>query len=238
MKERLCPHCGRRITIDNGAAFCPYCGGALTTLPPDSEDDAVKALLTSADAQTDPRKKHDLLLQAQAEHPGSLAIAEELLFLGHLYERNRHTLDFSVIKSYLLNLYLEPETISAEKRDAMRRELFDHPDLERCLALSTDKAAFMVHYLHRLSIQFIQLFLHGSSKYMRRYFGMGLDSRAPKLLAYPAAKMLSAMRDDPALSEEQRSLLMHVFFDSFSEQVGGEIHWLEETMVEHNVSLP
>jgi NAD+ synthase (glutamine-hydrolysing) len=29
MSERQCPHCGRRITVDGSATFCPYCGGAL-----------------------------------------------------------------------------------------------------------------------------------------------------------------------------------------------------------------
>jgi hypothetical protein len=238
MQEQQCPHCGRRITLDGSAAFCPYCGGMQQSQPPDPGDTAVKALLSNVEAQSDPRKKHELLVQALAQHPGSLAIAEEILFLGRLHERSRRTMDFSIIKSYLLNLYLEPETLTPEKQASMRRELFDHPDLERCLALAADQAAFTAHYLHRLSDQFIQLFLRGSTKYMRRYFGMGLDSRAPKLLAAPAAKMLHAMHADAALTKEQRSQLMHAFHDSFSENMGGEIRWLTETMAEYGVTLP
>ncbi len=238
MKEQQCPHCSRRITMDEGAAFCPYCGGTLQLQPPDPSDAAVKALLAHVETQSDPRRKHDLLMQALAEHPGSLAIAEEILFMGRLHERGKRALDFSIIKSYLLNLYLEPETLTPEKQASMRRELFDHPDLERCLALTADPATFTTHYLHRLSDQFIQLFLRGSTKYMRRYFGFGLDSRAPKLLAAPVAKMLHAMHADAALTNEQRSQLMHAFHDSFSENMGGEIRWLTETMAEYGVTLP
>jgi hypothetical protein len=238
MIEQQCPHCSRRITMEEGAVFCPYCGGALQSQPPDPEAAVVKALLADVEAQSDPCKKHELLTQALAEHPGSLAVAEEILFLGRLHERSKRTLDFSIIKSFLLNLYLEPETLTPEKQAAMRRELFDHPDLARCLALAADQAAFMAHYLHRLSDQFIQLFLRGSTKYMRRYFGFGLDGRAPKLLAAPAAKMLYAMRTDTALNEDQRSQLMHAFYDSFSENMGGETRWLTETLAKYGITLP
>jgi hypothetical protein len=237
MSERQCPHCGRRITVDGSATFCPYCGGALGPAALDPQADAVQAALARVEAQANPVKKHELLEAALREFPDSLAVAEEVLFLGRLHERSKRTLDFSVIKSYLLNLYLEPETLTAEKRDAMRRELFDHPDLDRCLKLAGDEDVFMAHYLHRLSGQFIQLFLHGSSKYMRRFFGFGMDSRAPKLLASPAAKMLAGMQADAALTDRQRSMLMRAFFDAFCEHLGGETRWLEEAMAERPIVL-
>ena len=37
--------------------------------------------------RTDPVKKHKLLLEAQAQYPDCLEVAQELLFLGRLYER-------------------------------------------------------------------------------------------------------------------------------------------------------
>ena len=237
MSEIHCPKCGRAVAAETGAAFCPFCGGPIshTEAKPDSSE--VQALLARAADTDDPVKKHKLLIQAQEAAPDSLAVAEELLFLGRLYQRDSHTLDFSVIKCYLLNPYLEPDSVSSDKRGAMRRELFGGPELERCLALSDDPAAFMIRYLTRLSTQYIDLFLHGSSRYMRRFFGFSLDSRAPKLLAIPAARMLAAMRDDAALTAEQRSTLMHAFFAAFSDRLNGDTQWLKQEMATLNVML-
>lgn len=237
MSELQCPHCGRKLAIDNGAAFCPFCGGALAQARPIPEQDAVRELLAKVEAQADPVKKYDLLIKAQGQYPDSLAIAEELLFLGKLHERNAKMLDFSVIKCYLLMIYLEPDTIPPAKLDAMRRELFNHPALDRCLALSEDQSAFLNRYLTRLSSQFIDLFLYGSSRYMRRYFGLGLDSRAPKLLAAPTARMLAAIQRDMELTEEQRTLLMHALHAAFSTRLSGDTQWLQKDMAELGVTM-
>ncbi|MDD3213447.1 MAG: hypothetical protein PHY64_07225 [Eubacteriales bacterium] len=237
MSERLCPHCGKKLEINGSAAFCPFCGAPLNKPAPAPEDEAVQKLLRQVEEQLDPRKKHEILVKAMEEHPESLAIAEEVLFLGRLYERNPRKLDFSVIKCFLLNLYLEPETISPEQRDAMRREIFDHPDLDRCLALAENKDAFMAGYLARMSDQFIKLFIHGSSKYMHRYFGFGLESRTPKLLAYPAARMLAAVQEDDQLTGEQRTMLKRALYDAFVQQASGDTRWLYQAMQERGVTL-
>lgn len=236
MSENRCPHCGHTLNLDGGVAFCPYCGGALSKAAPAAPSEAVRAVLQKAELLEDPVKKHALLAQALADHPDSLAVAEELLFLGRLYERNPRTLDFSVIKCNLLNLYLEPDEYSPEQTEAMRAELFTHPDLERCLRLAPDREAFLGHYLTRLSGQFIDLFLRGSSRYMRRFFGFGLDSRAPKLLSYPAARMLAAMGQDEALAPQQRAQLQNAFYRAFTTQVG-DTQWLTQAMAELGVTL-
>jgi len=236
MSELKCPHCARPLSVGTGAAFCPFCGGSLAKAEPTPEDDAVRALLLEAEGLSDPVKKHDLLLKGIAEHPESLAIAEELLFLGRLYERSHHAVDFSVIKCYLLDIYLEPENLAPEKIDAMRRELFDHPDLARCLNLCPDQTVYLNHYLLRLSQQFIDLFLKGSSKYMHRFFGLGLDSRAPKLLASPMARMLAGVKRDEALTPEQRSLLMYALYTAFTSQVG-DAQWLQQEMKARGVAI-
>ena len=237
MSDTICPHCGKTVNAESGAQFCPFCGKPLKQPPAQPISDAERDILAQAEAQADPVKKHRLLTDALAKYPQSLPIAEELLFLGRLYERNQRTLDFSVIKCYLLNLYLEPDTISPAKQDAMRLELFSHPDLDRCLRLAPERNAYMAHYLHRLSCQFIDLFLRGSSRYMRRVFGIGLESRAPKLLASPAVRMLAAMRDDAALTPKQRSQMMHAFYAAFSTQLGGDTQWLVQAMAERGVTL-
>ena len=237
MPETLCPHCQRELTPKEGAAFCPYCGGSLALAARGDESEAVLALLSRVEALASPKEKHELLAKAMAEHPDSLAIAEELLFLGRLYQRDNRSLDFSVIKSYLLMPYLEPDTLTREQSEALRRELFTHPDLERCLRLSPDSAAYLAHYLTKLSGQFIDLFLRGSNTYMRRYFGIGLESRAPKLLAAPAARMLAAMQADEALTLEQRGMLKRAFFAAFSSQLSGDTQWLSKEMAERGVTL-
>ena len=238
MSETKCPRCERTLNVESGAAFCPYCGAPIAQAETKPESEAVLALLNKLESMSDPAKKSKLLLQAQAEHPDSLAIAEELLFLGRLSERDPHTLDFSVINSYLLMIYLEPSAVSPEKVEEMRRELFDHPQLARCLALAPDPTAFLNHYLVRLSGHFIDLFLRGSSKYMRRVFGFGLDSRAPKLLASPAAHMLASIRDDSGLTAEQRAMLMRALYTAFSNNLGGDTQWLRKEMADRGVVLP
>ena len=72
---------------------------------------------------------------------------------------------------------------------------------------------------------------------MRRVFGIGLESRAPKLLAQPVARMLAAMRDDALLSAKQRSLLMHALYAAFSTQLGGDTQWLVQEMAKRGIVL-
>ena len=237
MSERKCPRCGKTVPADSAAAFCQYCGAPLGENSPKPEKEAVRELMKQADRQTDPIKKHALLAKAMEEDPQSLAVGEELLLLGRLHERNPRKLDFSVIKSYVLNAYLEPEEYSDKQREAMRGEIFNHPDLARCLELCEDENAFLTRYLTRLSNQFIDLFLKGSSRYMRRFFGMGLESRAPKLLASPTARMINGMRADPLLTGEQRALLTHAFYGAFSAQMGGDTQWLDQAMTELGFTL-
>ncbi|MEA4999398.1 MAG: zinc ribbon domain-containing protein [Candidatus Limiplasma sp.] len=238
MSEILCPTCGKNVAHAEGASFCPYCGGALAKAAQPPEADAVRALLDQVAAMDNPRKKYDKLAQAMERYPDSLAIAEELLFLGRLHERSARQLDFSVIKSYLLMLYLEPETLVPEQIAAMREAIFSHPDLQRCLRLAADPNAFLDQYLTKLSTQFIELFLRGSSRYMRRFFGMGLESRAPKYLAAPAGFMLAAMQQDDQLTQEQRARLMRAFFRAFNTQLGGDTQWLLQEMQTRGVAMP
>ena len=116
-------------------------------------------------------KKHKLLLEAQEQYPDCLEVAQELLFLGRLYERSPRKLDFSVIKCHLLHFYLTPDDFSAAQQQQMRTELFEHPDLRRCQELAPDADAFTRKYLERLSRDFINVFLRGSNRYMHSFFG-------------------------------------------------------------------
>ncbi len=202
-----------------------------------TENADARALLKRAKAQDDPVKKHALLTQAEALAPDSLEIAEELLFLGRLYERDARKLDYSVIKCYLLNLYLNPRDYAPDQAESVRAELFGHSRLLRCQALSDDPDAYLRKYLTRLSTEFIDLFLHGSSRYMRRFFGFTSENNAPKYLAVPACDMLAAMRADPALSPERKALLTRCFYGAFATYVSGKTDALDQRLADAGLSI-
>lgn len=150
-----CPRCGKPVEIA-GASFCPHCGAPVAAAQAAPVPEGALSLLEKAERQTDPVKKHKLLLEAQAQYPDCLEVAQELLFLGRLYERSPKKLDFSVIKCHLLHFYLTPDDFSAAQQQQMRTELFDHPDLRRCQELAPDPDAFTRKYLERLCRRFYQ----------------------------------------------------------------------------------
>ena len=239
MPMNTCTNCGKELEAKSGAAFCPYCGGAVKVEEADGgESQEVKEIIAKAEAQQDARKKWQLLTDGEAKYPQSLSIAEELLFLGRLYDRDKKGVDFSIIKCYLLMLYLKPNTLSKKQQQEFRQELFQHPQLLKCVSLSGDGDAFLRRYLLRLEGEFIYLFLRGDSSYMRRIFGFGLDSRAPKLLADPVCFMLRNIYQDSQLTVQQRDMLMITLYQAFSKDMGGETKWLDETLATDGIQVP
>ena len=239
MRETSCPHCGKSLETLPEVAFCPFCGGALTYASGQSEQEPqeVFVLIEQAEAERDPRKRYAMLTAAEENYPQSLAVAQSLLFLGRLHERGGKNVDFSVIKCYLFMPYLEPEKFSEQEKDRFRKELFIHPQLDKCLSLCEDRDAFLRMYLLRLEGDFIQLFLRGDSRYMRRIFGFGVDGRAAKLLANPVANMLSNICVDDKLSEAQREMLVRTLYQAFSKDVAGETQWLDARLKEEGIAV-
>ena len=88
-----CPRCGKTLEVA-GAAFCPHCGSPVAAAQAAPVPEGALALLEKAERQADPVKKHKLLLEAQAQYPDCLEVAQELLFLGRLHERSPKKLDF------------------------------------------------------------------------------------------------------------------------------------------------
>jgi len=228
MAELLCPKCHKAISAAESAAFCPFCGEKLPAAGPD---------LSGALSEQNPVKKHEKLLALRAQYPESLEVAEELLMLGRLYDRGKRGVDFSIIKCYVLNIYLEPETIRREKRGELRREIFHHPDLELCLSLCEDEEVFLRRYLTRLSEEFVRLFLKGSTRYMHTIFGFTNTGKAPKYLAQPAAVMLRAMHGDEDLTPAQRALLTQAFYAAFARQMNGETQALDELLQKCGITV-
>ena len=238
MHEASCQHCGKLLGAFPGMAFCPFCGGPLSGEgQANREPEKVLAIVRQLEETADPRKKHELLLRAEAEYPQSLAVAQELLFLGRLYERGGKGVDFSVIKCHLLMLYLDPGQFSAARRAEMREELFAHPQLLKCLSLSEDEDAFLRMYLIRLAGEFIRLFLRGDSRYMRRIFGLGMESRAPKLLADPVAAMIVNAVKDENLSARQQDMLARTLYQAFSKDMAGETQWMNGNLQKAGINL-
>lgn len=232
----ICPVCGRKAQLAD-AAFCAYCGAAMQlAAKPVSED--IQRILAQADKLTDPVKKHRLLAEAEQTHPDSLEIAETLLFLGRLHERDPKRLDYSVIKCYLWHMYLTPEQFSEEQKTSIRTELFHHPQLQKCMALAPDADAYLRRYLQKLASEFVHLFLKGSSHYTRSFFGFRLDGRMARVLAEPAADVLCRIREDEELTPPQRAVAYDAFYRAFLSETGGEAKWLNELLTQHGYPVP
>lgn len=234
MSENRCPACRRALPVNDGA-FCPYCGAALSK--EEKLPEQLRAVLDAAGKEADPVKKHRMLAEAREAFPDCLPVEEELLFLGRLHERDGKNPSYDVIKCFLLHPYLTPKEFSAAKRDAMRRELFHHEQLERCKALASDPDVFLSHYLERLSEEFVRLFLEGSTYYMRSFFGFTSRKNAPRLLAEPAAQMIGNMAADEALTPEERKALIHAFYRGFSRRMDGQTEWLRQEMERQGISM-
>lgn len=233
----VCPCCGKASQL-TAASFCPYCGAAMHAPVAGSIPEEARRMLSEAEAQRDPRKKHEIYLEAQKKFPDCLEVAEAILYLGRLYERDPRKIDYSVIKCYLWHMYLTPEDFSDETKEAMRSELFDHPDLKRCLTLAPDADAFLRGYLEQLAKEFVRIFLSSSSRYMPSFFGIRFDGRTAKVLAPPVATMLSNIRKDFSLSPDQRAMLSAALYQGFLKQTGGDSHWLDEKLAAVGQSAP
>lgn len=231
-----CMMCRRELPVAD-ARFCPYCGAALDPNQP-AVPQEIRQLLSELEKQKDPVKKHAMLLEAQKQFPDSLEIAEEILFLGRLYERSPKKLDYSVIKCYLWHMYLTPEQFSEEQKAAMRTELAQHPHLQRCLALAPDANGFMRHYLSRLASEFVTVFLLSSTSYTKSWFGFRLDHRMGRVLAEPAANLLCAVRTDRQLEPDFRAMCYEAFYRAFVTETGGESRWVDELLEKRNCPVP
>lgn len=224
----ICSQCGRAVQPAD-AAFCPYCGSVMTAQTQNVPEGA-KAYLRKADDLKDPVKKHELLLKAEREYPDCLEVAEALLFLGRLYERNPRELDYSVIKCFLWHMYLTPGEFPEEKKQQMREELFRHPQLVRCMQLAPDANAFLRRYLKRLGCEFVALFLKGSNHYTRTWFGFRIDNRMSRVLAQPVAQMIVNIRADEQLTPQERAMLCEAIYAAFLTETGGEPRWVDEEL--------
>lgn len=244
MQQAICPLCAGMIPLEAQArkgVCCPHCGGELDAVmngvavilipaekPEKEEPAAVREGLRRAEEVRDPVKRYPLYLQLLEAYPDSLAVNTALLHHGRLHERSARTVDFTVIKSYILHVFEEPESHSQQERKAFVEELFEHPRLKRCLELTVNPQTFYEQYLEWISRQYIALFLKGSSRHMRTVFGFSMG-KTEKLLADPAAKMIREMRVHPLLTPQQRQEMSQAFYRAFRQEVG-DTAYLDERL--------
>ena len=202
-----CRQCGREAAGE-GIAFCPYCGAKIV---------AAENAQTSAEAEEWVRKalkitslpeRKKLLDQAKQACPDAPEIDWELLFIGAPNPKpKRGRMDFSIIKSWLLQIYRNPGEFSAEERNAMRHELFEGEKLRSILAAAQDPEAKMQEYLNRLGREYVDIFLKEDNRLMGNIFGFRLGKNRMKPVEDAVNGMIRLMEADEKLSEEQRTAL-------------------------------
>ena len=236
MNNNSCPKCLKSLPME-GLGFCPHCGANLKhneVAPPE----IVTIKISEAKKHADPNKRYKALVVLQQEYPGTLAIERELLYHGRLHEGNKNCVDYSVIKSYLLQPYLTPSDFDATETAKMQEELFNSPQLQKCLALSNNENNFMHEYLLHLSRQFVEIFLLASSYYMRSFLGFTQTSKAPKFLAEPVSAMLNNIHHSETLSQNQKQMLYVALYQGFASAMGSQTSFLDERLILADLPVP
>ena len=202
-----CIRCGKEITGD-GMSFCPYCGGRLAVPEAGASSEEAAEWIRKAMKVTSLPERKGILEKARAVCPGDPGIEWELLFIGTPDPKpQRGKLDFSIIKSWLLQIYRKPEDFSREKRDAMRRELFEGLQLKSVLAASADPEKKMREYLERLCREYVEIFLKEDNQLMGNIFGLRIGRNRDRILQETVSAMIRRIEADEQLEPEQKQML-------------------------------
>ena len=228
--NRSCGSCGKRIEGE-GIAFCPYCGAKLTggTVPEARDPEAEKWVRKALAAASYPERKK-ILLKGLEDCPGSREIEWELLFIGEPEKKKSWSngIDYSIIKSWILEIYRTPEAFSEEKRERMHEQLFDAPELARVMNRFEHPEEKQQEYLQRLCREYVELFLEGSNIVMGSIFGFRIERNKEKKLAAPVAQMIARIRADEKLLPEQREQLWKAMYQAYGARTGGKMEYLDE----------
>lgn len=189
---------------------------------PNLADLPLQELLKYADTQEDPGQVYEALSLAETLAPDNVEVQRRLLLHGRLHERNPKKPDFHVIKCYLLDAFLHPQTHTDEKRQQMARELFDHPRLMRCLALAPDGPAFLADYLLSISQDYLRIFVLPDSRYLPRLLGLPVGGSKAGQLAKPVSVMISGVFATPFLNQAEKDLLAQALYRACLQAAQGE----------------
>ncbi len=228
--NRTCSQCGKQIDGE-GIAFCPYCGAKLSAEPAaEIRNEEAEKWVRKALASTSYPERKKILLKGLEACPDSREIAWELLFVGEEAPKKGWGIDFSIIKSWVLEIYRDPKAFSEAKRDEMRAQLFDSPRLADTLQLFEDPAARQQEYLQRLCREYVELFLEGSNLVMGNLFGFRFERNREKKLAAPVAEMIGRIRADEKLLPQQREQLWKAMYQAYGARAGGKMEYLDELL--------
>ena len=230
-----CNQCGKMINGED-IAFCPYCGAKLNAAgnAPETANAEAEKWVRKAKASSSYPERKKILLNGLEACPESREIAWELLFIGEEGPKKGISLDFSIIKSWNLEIYRKPGDFSSEKRDRMREQLFDAPELIRTLNRFDNPKDKQREYLQRLCREYIELFLEGNSQVMGYYFGFHIERNKGKKLAVPVAEMIERIRTDEKLSPEQREQLWKALYQGYAARMEGKTECLDEYLADQS----
>ncbi len=228
--NRICSQCGKTIEGED-MTFCPYCGTKLETraVPEKRNEEAEKWISRALAVNSYPERKK-ILLKGLEACPDSREIQWELLFIGEPETKRKRQVDFSIIKCWILEIYRSPGDFSAEKRDRMRSQLFDAPELARTLNLFDNQEDKQREYLQRLCREYVELFLEGSNLVMGNIFGFRIERNKEKKLAAPVAEMIGRIRADEKLLPQQREQLWKTLYQAYGTRTGGKMQYLDEAL--------
>ena len=225
----FCQKCGKAINGED-VAFCPYCGTKLITAESAQEprdEEAEKWIRKAMEVKSYPERKK-ILLKGLEACPDSREIAWELLFVGEEVKQRGGFMDFSIIKCWVLEIYRTPKDFSEEKKDRMRAQLFDAPELIQTLNRLDRPEDKQREYLLRLCTEYVALFLEENNYVMGNYFGIRIGRNKEKKLAIPVAEMIARIRADEKLSPDQREQLWKSLYQGYAARTGGETGYLDE----------
>ena len=225
----VCRQCGKTIEGE-GMAFCPYCGDKLPEkkeTPSMPRNEEAEKWVCKAMAATSYPERKKILLKGLEACPDSLEIEWEMLFIGEKEPGKTRGIDFSIIKSWILEIYRCPGDFSEEKRDRMRSLLFDDRKLKRCLGRFENPEDKQREYLQRLCREYVELFLEGSNQVMGNIFGFHIGKDKEKRVAVPVAEMIARIRADGKLLPEQREQLWKALYQGYAAWANGKTEWLD-----------
>ena len=226
--SKICSQCGKTINGDD-MAFCPYCGAKLAEESlPESRNEEAEKWISKALAVTSYPERKKILQKGLEACPDSREIAWEMLFIGEPETKRPKGIDFSIIKSWILEMYWKPGDFSEDRKNRMRAQLFDAPEVIRTLALFEHPEAKQQEYLQRLCREYVELFLEGSNQVMGNIFGFRIERNKEKRLAGPVAQMISRIRTDEKLLPEQREQLWKAMYQAYGARTGGKMEYLDE----------
>ena len=221
--------CGQKIEGE-GIAFCPYCGAKLEAGVPGARNEEAEKWIRKAQGVNSYPERKKILLKGMEACPDSRELAWEMLFIGEEPAKRTRGIDYSIIKSWILEIYFKPEEFSEPKRNEMRAQLFDDPKLKECLNRFDSPEDKQREYLQRLCTEYVELFLEGSNVVMGNIFGFHIDRNKEKRLAGPVAEMIGRIRADEKLSLEQREQLWKSLYSAYAARSGGKTEYLDERL--------